>query len=247
MPASLPLVLLLALPAPPVRDEDKLDPKTVVEKAIAATGGAAALKKFPGCTFKANGTFHTGAGVALACTVVAARLGPDRAATAVETADPGTPLTRALVIDRDKGWLALDGAARALSAAELAQEKERLHSVWLTTLLPLRDQAVELSSLPAVTVGKRKAVGLLVRQTGQRDVKLYFDAVRWLLLKKETTLAEGGKEVVEEVLYNDYKKAASLSYAAGVLVRRGGRRVLELQISEYTPREKLADRVFARP
>jgi hypothetical protein len=57
----------------------------------------------------------------------------------------------------------------------------------------------------------------------------------------------GGKEVAEEVLYDDYKEKDGVKYPGKVLVNRDGKKYVESETTEYKPAEKIDDKTFEKP
>ena len=80
--------------------------------------------------------------------------------------------------------------------------------VELGHLAVLKDKKYKLSPLGEVKVEGRDAVGVQVSCKGHKDVNLYFDKETNLLAKGEWNVKaqeQGGKEVMQETLYGDYK------------------------------------------
>jgi hypothetical protein len=236
--------LLLAGPGSPGTPS----PRALLARAVKALGGAEALARHPAATWKGQGVLHAG-GAPLTYRVAGARQGPDRLAVTVRSLDTDPAYSRALVLDRTRGWLKLDDRLRALKE-ELAEQKERAHAAWVATLAPLAGAGFELGPAGAATVGGKSALGVRVRAKGHRDVTLYFDRDSALLLKRLSTIRDlpTGKEVKEEVRYDDYRATkAGLKHPARVRVFRDGRLVTDTEVSEYHPAEKLSDKTFAKP
>lgn len=237
--------LLLAAPGPPGTSS----PRALLDRAVKAQGGAETLARYRAATWKGQGVLHTG-GAPLAYRVAGARQGPDRLAVTVRTLDKDPVYRRALVLDRTRGWLKLDGRRHPLSEDELAEEKERAYASWVATLAPLTGDGFKLRAAGPATVARKPALGVTVRAKDHPDVTLYFDRGSYLLLKRVTTIrdARTGKEVKEEVLHDDYRPTkAGLKYPARVRVFRDGRLAADTEVSEYHPAEKLPDKTFARP
>src|SRR5437588_169384 len=72
----------------------------------------------------------------------------------------------------------------------------------------LLDKAIHFSLLGESKLGDRTVIGLKVVHKDHRDVKLFFDKGNHLLLKEEMRVkdVENDKEVVEEMLFSDYKE-----------------------------------------
>jgi hypothetical protein len=240
----------LVLPsAPPARADDKPDADAVLEKGIKALGGDARLEKYKAATWKGKGTFHAGA-ADIEYTGEWAMQAPDKYRAVVSGEANGAKFKRVRVVDGDKGWTKTDdGDAKEMSAGDLAEARRELHAQWLTRLVPLRDRAFTLAATGATKVGDTPAVGLEVTAKDGRKFHLFFDKDSGLLLRSETLVKPAGaeQEVKQEVLYADHKDAGGIKHATRITVKRDGRTVLEEEVTEYTPLEKLDDKEFARP
>jgi hypothetical protein len=120
----------------------------------------------------------------------------------------------------------------------------------VATVLPLRDPEFRLTATGEARVGDRTAEAVTVSRTGHRDVRLYFDKETGRLLKKQSKvkdLAQGGQEVTEEVLYEDYRDMDGVPRAAKQTLRWDGRRILTLEVTEYKSLPKADDRAFGKP
>jgi len=96
----------------------------------------------------------------------------------------------------------------------------------------------------------REAVGLRVSRKGHRDVTLSFDKASGLLLRTECVVKDldsGGRELVVETLYDDYRPVDGVQVAHRFTIRRDGRLYVQSEAVEVKVAEKLDDRLFARP
>jgi hypothetical protein len=233
--------------APPVRVDEQQVLKAIVEKGVEVAGGADLLAKYPGATWKGKGTYH-GAGAPLPFTLTGARQGPTQLALTVVSRGKDFAVTRTIVINGEQGWSKLNERTEEMPKEVLAEEKERLYAGWVATLAPLlKEMDFTLAALPPAKVGGKEAAGVKVSHKGQRDVLLYFDKASGLLRKREANVADRGKTIKEEVLFDDYRPAAGMKHARKVRVDRDGKLISETEITEYTPHEKLPEATFARP
>src|SRR5947208_1477821 len=75
-------------------------------------------------------------------------------------------------------------------------------------------------------VNGKPAVGVRVSHKGHRDINLYFDKDKGLLLKIERTVKDlmaGGKESQEEVSYSDYKEVEGVQQPTKLVIKRDGK------------------------
>jgi outer membrane lipoprotein-sorting protein len=218
------------------------EPKDVIAKAIKAAGGEEKLAKFKSQTWAAKGTYY-GMGAEIQYTATYAVQWPSK--FRVEIKDFMT-----LVLDGDKGWIKMGADTNEMNAEQLAEQKETHHSGYVSTLLPLKDNAYTLASLGEVKVGDRPAVGVKVSSKGHRDVNLYFDKETNLLAKAEYTVKaqeDGGKEVPQEMLYSDYRAIEGAKIPMKMAINRDGKKYVEAENTELKPVEKLDDNTFDKP
>jgi hypothetical protein len=243
-------VLLLGLVAPPLVPDESMEARALLERAIAAQGGADKLAGQPARTWKGKGTFYNSHPGGMAFVLTGCRQGTDQIALSIEAIDPEAHYRRVLVLDGDRCWLKMNDRLEELKGEALAEEQQRAYSNWLTTLLPLRDAQFDLSLLPSIQVDGKEAVGLLVRRAGRREVRLYFDAESMLLVKREVCIKDiqrDGKGVIEEVLFSAYRDLGGVRHATRVEVYWDGKLRYELDLPEQARKEKLDAAVFGKP
>jgi len=233
------LSLIVVLPAPA---GDPADAQAVIDKAIKATGGEANLGKFRGHTWNEKGTWY-GMGEGLPYTGKYAVQFPDQFRMEIEN-------VFTIVISKDKGWVVAGGETKELSKDQLAVQKEGLYFGHVTTLLPLKDKAFTLASLPEIKVDGKVAVGVKVSHKEHKDVSLYFDKASGLLVKSDQRVKaeeQGGKEVMQEAWYTDHKAISGIQVPMKLVIKRDGKQYLEAEHSDLKFAEKLEDKVFAKP
>jgi outer membrane lipoprotein-sorting protein len=217
------------------------DPAAILEKAIKAHGGEAKLAKIKGAKWKAKGKIF-GTGDPAEYNGEWEVQFPSKYRMAFDTEFNGVPIKRIRVLNGDKGWTRDNkDDTQDLGAATIAEDKRQLTVQWLaTTLLPLRDKAFTLTAL--------KPAGLRAVTKDGPDVKLYFDKDKGLLQRYESMVKESvGKEVKQEVTYDDYKEVDGIQKAMKVTIRRDGKKFLEQEITDFKLLDKPDDRVFAKP
>src|SRR5262249_21770538 len=107
-----------------------------------------------------------------------------------------------------------------------------------------------LASLGDVKVNDKPAVGIRVSEKGFRDVNLFFDKDKSLLVKIETVVKDqmtGGKEETQEEILSDYKETNGVLQPMELVINRDGKKYVDGEITEFEPKEKIDDAVFAKP
>jgi hypothetical protein len=242
------VVGLSAFLIPVHADEDvKLD--EVVARAITAHGGADVLTKYKAGVSKEKGKIHI-IGQALDFTSETSFQLPDRLRSEVHFKIGGQDVTLIQVINGKKGWIKGGNKTDEMSKEILEEAKEQLNTANITQLVCLREKDYKLSPLGEVKVGSRPAIGVRVERKGYRDVNLFFDKDKALLLKMEgrgKDIMQGGQEYTSVTLYNKYKKIDGMMVPHKVTIERDGKPYMEVEITEVKISEKLDDSLFEKP
>jgi hypothetical protein len=231
------------------RAGDAAEVKALLDRAIAAHGGANHLAKSKATTMQIKGKLHAlGDGVDYTGDI-APQL-PDRLRFEMSLTVMGTGLKIKTVVQGDEGWVALNDTVMEMSKEQMAEAREQMHVAAVTRLVALRGKAYKLSPLGEAKVEGRDAVGVRAEHEGRRDVSLFFDKKAGLLLKTETRgkgPMAGDSEFTAETLYDDYKKVGGSPVAHKVTVKRDGKLFFASENSDVKLAEKLDDSTFEKP
>ncbi len=245
---ALGVVGLLTLPLP-VRAEEDAKLREVIARAIKLNGGIDKLKKFKGSVAKTKGKFH-GLGEAIDYTGETSLQLPNRLRTEVHSKFGDQEFTFLQVIDGNKGWIKIGDKTDEMNKDMLDEAKEQMNAANITHLACLSDKDYQLSPLGEVKVGDRPAIGIRVERKGYRDVSLFFDKEKGLLVKMETRgkdVMQGGQEYTSTTRYDDYKKVEGMMVAHKVTIKRDGKPFVEGETIEVKISEKLDDSLFEKP
>jgi outer membrane lipoprotein-sorting protein len=223
------------------RAEDR-DCRAIIDKAIKAVGGEEQLTKHQAETFREKGTYY-GEGAAQPYTGKYAVQFPDRFRMEIEG-------VFTIVLDGNRGWIAMGGNTQEMNKEQLAQQKESQYAGWVTTLLPLvKDKAFQLSGLGESKIGDRTVVGIKVTHPGHNEVKLYFDKESGLLVRSEYRYKDwmSGKDTEMVSNYENYKRFDGLKFPTKMEMKRDGKQFVEAEIEEVKPVEKFDVSIFAKP
>jgi hypothetical protein len=80
-----------------------------------------------------------------------------------------------LVVNGGKGWVKTEGHTRVMTREEMEEHSEGIYSLWVLSLVPLRNEGFRLSLLGEAKVAGRPTDGVQVSRQGHFDVKIYFD------------------------------------------------------------------------
>jgi hypothetical protein len=162
----------------------------------------------------------------------------------------GNKVKEVMVFNGPKGWVKIGDKTQDMPKEMVAAFQDYFHALRLATdPRALNDKEMKLSPLGEMKIGDRAAVGVQASQKGKRDVNVYFDKETGLPLKCETTAPffEGGQEVTQEFLFEDYKEFEGVKVATKMLWKMDGKKYLTREIDEIKPEEKIEDSVFDKP
>jgi hypothetical protein len=233
----------------PVRADEDANVREVIARAIKAHGGSDNLAKYKASVVKEKGKFH-GLGQALDFTGETSVQLPDRIRVEVRFKVGDQAVTFLQVIAGNKGWVKIMDRTEEMNKAMLDEGKEQMNAANISHLACLNDKEYKLSPLGEAKVGNRPAIGVRVERKGYRDVNLFFDKDKSLLLKMETRgkdFMQGGQEFTSTTLYEDYKKVEGMMIAHKASIQRDGKPYVEGEVSEVKISEMLDESLFEKP
>jgi hypothetical protein len=242
MRTLLPLTLAFAL-APAARAQD--DARTIIEKAIQAHGGAAALDKYVAGRSKAKGkiVFRNTEYPYTAQTVFHL---PDRIKVASEITAPGLRRNTVQILNGGKTAMFADGLAQHLAPAQADEMKVALYVQNVTRLTPLlKDGRFKLAAAGEKAIDGRPTTGVRVSSDGQKDVRLYFDRGTGLLAAVERPGFDAqGKPTDQLEVYSDYRETGGLKHPGKTVILQSGKSYIESETVEFQPLEKVDPKEF---
>jgi hypothetical protein len=229
------VVLLLVAGSPAVFGQETA--KAVVERAVAAHGGAEKLSRARADRSRWRGVVWAGNASAPFTSEVTVRL-PKKYKSSVTLREGDR--TRVVVheVDGDAATITIDGVEQKVQGTHANQLRQTLELEAVMRLAPLLDEkAYVLTLLGDFRMGAQTLVGVLVKGGGQREVKLYFDRQTSLLVKAEQKIDGDGKDVVQEVLYRDHRDVGGYKRPGRAAVYRDGKKVMEAELIDAVPLE----------
>lgn len=221
---------------------DDPDPRAIVVQAIKAMGGEKNLARHKAATWTEKGTYH-GMGDGLPYSGKYAMQAPSQFRMEIEG-------VFTIVFAGDKGWIHAGGNTMEMNDEQFAVQKSDHRAGHIASVLPLKDKAFALTSLPEIKVDDRPAVGIKVARKEYPEVKLYFDKKTHLLVKSEwrtKASEEKFKEVTAESYYSKYQEIDGAQVPTRMVMKRDGKLFVEADVSDYKAVGKLDDSVFAKP
>lgn len=248
-----PQVLLVLMFAGPAQAGES--PRAVIERAIAAHGGQARLGAVRADKVKLKGTLHVGSASLPFTNDLTVQL-PGQYKSVVTIDENGRSRTVVHILDQDRATVLLDDQPQPIAGVHLTQLKQTLQLDSAMRLVPLlSDPVFTLRSLPEVRyngqgpgTGQQVITGVRVQGKSQRDLDLYFDKPSGLLVKSVHRLdGPGGKDVVQEAYYGDYREMGGFRRPGKVIVFRDGKKVMEAQLIDARRFDRIDPSEFTRP
>lgn len=223
--------------------------QALVEKAIAAHGGADKITRLNRVHSKAEGTIDALPGQPPVPFVGESWRMDGNSKMTVTMRVQGVKVTVTDATHGDTQWRQLFGKTEELAKEEIAEIQESRHVDNIAKLGFLKDPKIELSALAETKLADKPALGVLVKSQGHRDVKLYFDKESSLLVKVEHLSLDllSGKEVMEELVLSDYQDKDGLKYAMKSALYRDGKKIMDGKVTELEFVDKMDEKIFARP
>lgn len=223
--------------------DDTEKAQQIINRAIKAVGGKKALNRIKIAVVEDKGLYY-GMGEGLPYEGKYKTALPDR--MRVEILNVFT-----IIVDRDKGWIKTQGQIFPLPAEQLAEQKKEQYTGYVTTLIPLANPSkkYKLSLFGEAEVDGEQCDGVTVDSDKQRSVTLIFSRKTGLLRKSEYVVFsdELKKEVVEEVVYSDYRDVENLKVAHKVAINRDGKKFVLSETQKISLEKEADPSWFAKP
>lgn len=222
--------------------------RAIIERAVKAHGGAAALGRIKAERIKFKGSLIL-RGHAVPFTEETAVQLPAQYKHVIETNDGVDKHTIVQIVNGDKVFIALDGKPVPVDAAVRSEIRTGMELRRAQRLVPLlEDKSYQLAPLEELKVNERPALGVRVTGRGRKEMRLYFDKEFGLLVRAEFPLGDGkGKEVRQHFFFGDYKDIGGYRRYTKVKVYRDGKQVMEGELLEAKSLDKIDDSEFGKP
>ncbi len=211
----------------------------VIEKAIAAAGGAEALTKYPVSTAKVKGVLSV-SGIEADFTGDVVTQSPDKFRLELDADIAGMKIKILQVVSGDKARMTTNGMAMPLDDAAKADLRASAAMGEIATLVPLAKGKYAVKS-----EGEEGEFAVL-SVTGKdiKEIKLYFDKKTGLLTKtSRKAIVEPGStaETLEETTLSDYKDIQGVKTPLKSVVTHDGKPFLTMTALETKYSDKPAD------
>jgi hypothetical protein len=231
-----------------VRAEANKDAGAILDKAIKALGGEEKLASVKAMTWKAKGKINVN-GMEGDYVGQYTAQGLDYGRIEVEADIGGMKIMAVTVVAGDKGWRKFNDMNMELDKEALAGQKQTayLHIIPMT-LVALKGKDFKVESAGEEKVGDKPALVLKVVGPDGKDFKLYFDKESFLLVKQVAKVPGFmGDEVLQEVLYSNYKDMNGIKKATKLESKRDGQKFIEQEVTEFKLVDKVDPKTFMEP
>jgi hypothetical protein len=227
---------------------DDKDVTAVLDKAIAALGGEAKLKKAGTATWSGKGTITFGDNDNAIKTRTTVQ-GIERHRAEFEGEFNGNPTQGVTILDGEKGWRKFGDNLMELDGDSLASEKRRAYLQLVPmTILPLKDKGFSVQAAPDDKVGDKPAA--VVKATGPdaKEFTVYFDKESGLPVKLTATVRGfQGEDMVQETTFSNYKDFDGIKKATKIESTRDGNRFVSAEVTEFKVLEAIEPGTFDEP
>lgn len=240
-------VVLLASFAGATRAQDEA--RALIERAIKAHGGAEALGRIRADKVKFKGTLVLQGHATPFFAETTVQL-PSKYKNIIEMNHNGDKHTIVHIVNGRNTYITLDGRALKPDSTQLAEIRSSLELERAKRLLPLlEDRSYQLAILEPIEVNDRPAIGVCITGRGRREMRLYFDKEYHLLVRAENRI-DGGKgkeEIRQHFFFGDFKDIGGYKRPTKVRAYRGGKQIMEAELLDAKPLDKVDETEFAKP
>jgi hypothetical protein len=222
-------------------------PTEIVERAVNAHGGVAALSRLKSFEQIAKGK----------CSLVGPEMDavreakwalPDRSLITLEMNVQGRKLTTVIGLNGLYGWVKANAdPAQDLKPGQydLIADESWVH--WLCTVAPLTQKGVKLSPVAPIQVDSVAADGIRAIKEGRPDVSLYFSKSNGLLVKAVARIKDGGATANKEWVFSGHKEYSGVRLPGKIIETQNRQRQAEWSQVEYKFVEKFDAAIFRKP
>jgi len=220
------------------------DAKSIVDKAIAALGGADKLAKIEAFSMKAKGTVVFNGNENDTTTEVTYK-GLDH----YRREFGNDQFHGIIVLAGEKGWRKFGDNSNAIEGDGVANEKRNIYlAVIPITVVPLKNNGFKFEAAGEEKVGEKPAVILKVTGPDGKDFTLCFDKESGLPVKQVAkVIGFQGMEYTLESTFSDYKDFGGIKKATKLVLKRDGEKFQDLEVTEFKVLDKVDPDAFTEP
>ena len=244
--AALATAILATLVGPAWAEDT--DATAVLDRAIKALGGEAALGKAGIVSWETKGTI-TFEGNDNRISGRSTAQGLDRYRSEFEGEFNGNAIKGVTVLDGDKGWRKFGDDPMELDADAVARERRMVYlQVVPALLVPLKGKGFKVEPAAEAKVDDKPASGIKATGPDGKDFTLYFDKASGLPVKLVARVSGfRGEEYDQVTTYADYKVFDGIKKATKARSTRDGEKFLDLDVTGFKVLDKVDPSTFSEP
>jgi len=223
-------------------------PREIVDRAIAAQGGAQRLAQTRAAQTTIRGLIHLNQPVPFTKTTLFQA--PTQIRESQEVDVNGTKIATISVFANNRGWINSNGQTREVQDQQLLIEmQEAAHLLNVCRLISLTGPDYQLAPAGDAKVDNRHVVGVKVTTPGYREIVLFFDRETGLLLQTQRRALHPvtRQETLEQKIILEFGSVNGLKWPRKTVVLMDGKKIVEAEASGVKFTDKLDERWFARP
>jgi len=222
--------------------------QAVLDKGIAALGGAEKLGAVKAATWKAKGKVNFGGNENEFTSAVTVQ-GLDHYRSEFASDFGGNKFKGVTVLAGKKGWRKFADNRTDLEGDGLANEKRNVYlQVVPMTLVPLKGQAFKVEAAAAEKVADKAASVLKVTAPDGKDFKLYLDQASSQPVKLVAKVVGfNGQEFMQETMFANYKDFQGIKKATKIEIKRDGETFMTQEVTDFRTVDKVDPKTFSEP
>lgn len=231
---------------PPPTPAEREEALKLLDKAIAAHGGAKALEKLKTSIQKLKGSmFSTNVGSVPTEQELKIQF-PGRLRLTSKLSLPDGVKTVYLGVSNNRGWYGPEASITEMSEPVFVDHMGELYLRRTQTLLPLRDEEFRLKPVKGIEVDGKPTAGIRVVHKKWPAVNLYFDEQSSLLVRSVGPFVQGGSTRTREMNFMDYKSFDSLKLPTHIVERLDFVTTVDC-IVDYSFPARIDEKEFEKP
>ena len=214
------------------------EPKTIIEKAVKAHGGADKLNKLLGYKATMKGTIDAmGNDAEMNAKLVGQH--PDMAKVEGTISIGGQDIKLLQIVNGKKYDIAINGMKIDLPDDAKDDVQFSVYTAGFTQITPLLKPEFTLTAAPDADVDGKPASGVIVSRKDTRDLTIYFDKKTGLIVRMAHKAKTDKGEVNREETFSNYQDVKGLQIPHQSLRKDDGKTTQDLTISDYEVLEKV--------
>jgi hypothetical protein len=245
LPCSVFALLLLF---PCVQADDQAAAAKIVDQAIKAVGGEAKSRLGEQLSMKGKATIKEGNQEIQASGELISQ-GTELYRFDLEVNVMGNQLKALLVLAGDEAWAKMGDQVKDAPKDEIGPIRQAFTVARTVQMLNrLKEKDVKLTPVGEMNVDGKQAVGIKVVQPNRADMDIYFDKTSHLPVKS-TCRFKGpkGQEADFEYYFTDWKELGGMKHFGRLAVKFDGMELIDIEVAEVKPLDKVPDGTFAKP